>query len=214
MARVDESDRPPPEWGRERSPVVDRLVSVGLGVVGIAAVVGLAIWGFTALRVEDVPSADRLATVATTTPVPTETSRGANEANVGDCVAVVKGGVDPELAVLDCGTPGAIYRVAVEPEMGETCPKGPYSRYWIIGPGGWSLCLALDAKPGQCFTTDVDAGFATADCAGADVRVAAVLPGKADGDACPPPPADAAFYPGPLVYPEPPLTVCLAYVPK
>jgi hypothetical protein len=212
----DEPGRfPPPEWGRERSPVVDKLISVVVAVVGVAAVVGLAVWGFTALRVEDVPpAADRQATVQETTPAPTETPRGANEANVGDCVAVVKAGMDAELEVLECGTPDAVYRVAVEIELGEKCPKGPYTEYSVIGMGGWSLCLALDATPGQCFKTNLAKGFAAADCAAADVKVTSVLTGKADGDACPPPPSDVAFYPAPLVYPSPPLTICLADVPK
>jgi hypothetical protein len=138
---------------------------------------------------------------------PTATPPGANEADVGDCV-------DPELAVLDCGTPGAIYRVVLELEGTEECPAGPYMDYSMIGLGGWSLCLALDARPGQCFKTYVAEGFASADCAVADVQVVSVLTGKADGDACPPPPPNVAFHPRPLVYPTPPLTVCLAHVPK
>lgn len=211
----EQPEFPPPEWGRERSPVVDRLVSVGAGVVGIAIVVGLAVWGFVALRVDDVPpAATRPAAVPESAPTPTATSRGANEANVGDCVSIVKGGMDPQLEVLECGTPRAIYRVAAEPEMAEECPAGPYAKYSLIGMGGWSLCLALEAKPGQCFKTNLAEGFAAADCAVADVKVTAVLTGKADGDACPPPPPNVAFHPRPLVYPTPPLTVCLAHVPK
>lgn len=182
-------------------------------MVGAAVVVGLAVWGFTALRVHDVPAAAPTTTEQAAAPAPTATSRGANEANVGDCVAVVRAGTDPELSVLDCGTPDAVYRVALELESGERCPAGPYVEYSIVGLGGWSLCLALDAAPGQCYTTDVATGFEAADCAAADVMVESVLPATADAAACPAPPPDAVFHPEPLVYPAPPLTICLAAVP-
>jgi hypothetical protein len=211
----DESARfPPPEWGKERPPFVDRLVSVAAIVFGVAVVAGIAVWGFTTWRVDDRPvSAERTTTVPPSA-APTSTSRGANEADVGDCVAVVKGGVDAELEVLECGAPKAIYRVALEIEMTEKCPAGPYVEYSVIGLGGWSLCLALDAAPGQCFTTNAAEGFVAAACAAADVKVGSVLSGTADEDACPPPPANAVVHPEPLVYPEPPLTICLAAVPK
>lgn len=210
----EQAQFPPPEWGRERSPVVGRLITIA---VAVAVVAGLAVWGFGRLSGEDTPAgADRPPnTVPESTPPTTETSRGANEANVGDCVKVVKGGLDAELEVLECGTPDAIYRVALEPEMGERCPTGPYTEYSMTGLGGWSLCLALDARPGQCFATFVaDVGFAATDCAAADVKVEAVLTGTADRTACPPPPPNVAFHPRPLVYPTPPLTICLANVPK
>lgn len=204
---------PPPEWGREQSPVVGRLVTVAVVVVGIAAAVGLGVWGFDSIRADDEPTG-----VAEPTTVrqsaPTPTSRGANEADVGDCVQVVKGGVDAELAVVECGTPTAVYRVALELERGDDCPAGAYMEYSMIGFGGWSLCLALNATPGQCFTNDFAKGFASAECAAADFRVEAVLADTADGNACPPPPPNVPFWPKPLVYPTPPLTVCLSSIAK
>jgi hypothetical protein len=225
---VDESERlserrsadepaqfPPPEWGRERSPVVGRLITVAVVVVCVAAVAWLAVWGFNQSDGEDAPSgADRPTTVRESAPPPTTpTTRGANEANVGDCVKVVKGGVDAELEVLECGTPAAIYRVALELDMRERCPKGSYTEYSIIGLGGWTLCLALDARPGQCFTNDFE-GFVATDCATADFTVESVLTGTADREACPPPPPDVGIHFRPLVYPTPPLTICLAAIPK
>lgn len=212
----DESAQfPPPEWGKERSPVVDRIITVVVAVVGVAVVAGLAVWGFALTSVENDPSATgrpNTTQAQAQTPAPTATSRGANEANVGDCVTVVKGGLDAELEVLECGTPDAIYRVVLELESGEKCPAGPYSEYSVIGLGAWSLCLALNATPGQCFTSNLTAGFAAADCAAADFRVESVLTGKANAAACPSPPPDVLFHPEPLVYPTPPLTICLAGV--
>lgn len=204
----------PLEPGEDRPPVVRRLVTVVLSVVGVAVVAGLAVWGFGLLTAEVGQSgADRPDTAEKTTPpAPVTTSRGANEADVGDCVRVVKGGVDAELEVLECGTPAAVYRVGLELERGERCPAGPYTEYSVIGMGAWSLCLVLDARPGQCFTNDIDAGTVVADCATADFRVESVLADKADADACPPP-ADPVYALEPLVYPEPPLTICLAGLP-
>ena len=206
---------PPPEWGKERSPVVGRLVTVAVVVVCVAAVAGVVVWGLGLLRVDadDLSGADRQETVPESAPAPTPTSRGANEANVGDCVKVVKGGMDAELQILECGAPAAIYRVALELEMGERCPAGSYTEYSAMGLGGWSLCLALEARPGQCFTSDLTEGFAATDCAAADFRVETVLTGTADGTACPPPPPNVVFHPEPLVYPTPPLTICLAGIP-
>ncbi|MDQ3789257.1 MAG: hypothetical protein M3422_18685 [Actinomycetota bacterium] len=205
----------PLEPGQERRPVVRKLVTVVVSVVCVAALAGLAVWGFDLLRAEvDQSGADRRGTVAESAPhAPTTTSRGANEANVGDCVRIVKGGVDAELEVLECGTPAAVYRVGLELDGGERCPAGPYTEYSMIGMGAWSLCLVLDARPGQCLENTVD-GLAVTDCAGGAFKVTSVLADKADAKACPPPPPDVVAYPEPIVYPKPPLTICMTLVPS
>lgn len=206
---------PPIEWGKERSPVVGWLIGALVVVACIAAAGGIVVWGLDLMSVDDVPSdADRRPTVQESAPVATETSKGANEANVGDCVSVVKGGFDAELEVLECGAPGAVYRVGLELGSGEKCPAGSYAQYSVGAVNAWSLCLVLNATPGQCFKTNFTEGYAAADCASADVRVEAVLTDKADGNACPPPPPNVYLRPEPLVYPTPPLTICLASIPK
>lgn len=118
------------EPGQGRRPA-GGLVTVVVSVVCLAAVAGLAVWGFGLLRDEvEQSGADRPTTVRESTPTaPPTTSRGANEANVGDCVRVAKGGVDAELEVLECGSPAAVYRVGLELERGEQCPTGPYTQY-------------------------------------------------------------------------------------
>src|ERR1041384_1261070 len=90
---VDEAPlSPPAEWGKERSPVVDKVVAVGGALVGVAVVAGLVFWGFGLLDVDDEdvrgavrPTAEQDVVATTTTPAP----RGANEADVGDCVRIV-----------------------------------------------------------------------------------------------------------------------------
>jgi hypothetical protein len=225
---VDESDKPsdersadepapfpPPDWGKERSPVVGWLIGALVVVACVAAAAGIVVWGLDLMSVDDVPSAaDRPPTAQESVPAPTETSKGANEADVGDCVSVVKGGFDAELEVLECGTPDAVYRVGLELESGENCPAGSYAQYSAGSVNAWSLCLVLNATPGQCFKNNFTEGYATADCTSADVKVESVLTDKADANACPPPPPNVYLRPEPLVYPTPPLTICLAAIPK
>lgn len=203
---------PPPEWGKERSPIVSRIIAVTVAAVCVIVAAGIAIWGFDLLGSEEAPSAERpdsaldAAATSSTTPTP----RGANEANVGDCVKVVKGGLDAELEVVECGTADARYVVAIELEMQEHCPAGPYLEYSVTGLGAWSLCLVLNAAVGQCYKNNVTDGFTLTECAAADFEVVAVLADRADKNACPSPPPNALFHPEPLVYPTPPLTICLA----
>jgi hypothetical protein len=208
---------PPPEWGKERPPVIGKIVAVAVVALCLAAVAGIAIWGFDVVwSDEDTIGADRPDTVhdAAATPSTTATKRGANEANVGDCVKVVKGGVDAELEVVGCRTADATYKIALELEMPERCPSGSYVEYSAIGLGGWSLCLALNATAGQCFKNDLVDGFALITCAAADFKVVTVLVNKAGKNACPPPPPNVLFSPEPLVYPTPPLTICLVGITK
>lgn len=204
---------PPPEWGKERSPIVGKIIAVVVAAVCVIVAAGIVIWGFDLLgSEEDAPTAARpnTAQVAPATSGTTPTPRGANEADVGDCVKVVKGGLDAELEVVECGTADARYKVALELEMQEQCPAGAYVEYSAIGLGGWSLCLALNATVGQCYKNDLADGFTLIECAAADFEVVAVLADRADKNACPPPPPNVLFNPEPLVYPTPPLTICLA----
>lgn len=208
----EQTQFPPPDWGKERSPVVGWLIGALVVVACVAAAAGVVVWGLDLMDVDDVPST--AARPPTTQEAPTETSKGANEANVGDCVSVVKGGFDAELEVLECGTPDAVYRVGLELESGEDCPAGPYAQYSVGAVNAWSLCLVLNATPGQCFKNNFAEGYAAADCVSADVKVEAVLPDKTDANACPPPPPNVFLRPEPLVYPTPPLTICLSAIPK
>jgi hypothetical protein len=200
---------PPPEWGKETSPLRGKIISVVAVCIAVAA--GIAIWRFDLFGSEDASGDDRqdseqdiVASPSTTVSVPE-----ANLANVGDCVRITKDGLDGELEIVECGAAAAMYKVVLELETPERCPAGPYAEYAAMGIGGWSLCLALNAKVGQCFRNSAD-GFTRTECASADFKVTKVLANAAGENACPPPPPNALFHPEPLVYPTPPLTICLA----
>lgn len=180
-------------------------------VVAIVVVAGAGLWllGAGAFgAADDAAGDDRQETV---TEVPASVSAmvpDANRATVGDCVAIVKGGMDAELDLVECGTPEARYTVAYDDvKATEDCPDGPFVKYSVIGVGGWSLCLMLNAVVGECFTHSMD-GPTLAECSVADFRVTAVLPNTADATACPPQQA-AVFLGETLVYPAPPLTICV-----
>ncbi len=175
-------------------------------VVALVAVVGAALW---LLDVGSIGSSDAAERTAPETEVPPSVSAMVPEINravVGDCVAIVKGGVDAELDVVECGTPEARYTIAHDDlKVTEHCLDGPYVEYSRIGFGGWKLCLMLNATVGECFMNSVGDGPTLADCAAADLRVTAVLPDAADEGACPPQQAAGPHF----VYQDPPRTICV-----
>jgi hypothetical protein len=194
---------PPPEPGRAG-------VKILAFVVAIVVVAGAGWWllGAGSSGADDgVAGDDRQETVSEVPPSVSAMVPDANRATVGDCVAIVKGGMDPELDLVECGTPEARYTVAHDVQMSEDCPDGPFVEYSVIGAGGWSLCLMLNAAVGECFKHSMD-GPMLVDCAAADYRVTAVLPNTADATACPPQQARVVFG-QPLVYSEPSLTICV-----
>lgn len=213
---ADESAQwPPPEWGKERSPIVDKIVTFAVIALCAVVVAGIVVWGFAVLGAKDDATGAEQPNVVDHTGVPpstTATQRGANEADVGDCVNVVKGGMDAELEVVECGAADARYTVALELEMPEKCPADSYLEYAAMGLGGWSLCLTLNATVGQCYTNSFTEGLILTDCATADFAIAAVLANTADENACPPSPSNMMFQLKPIVYPTPPLTICLASI--
>jgi hypothetical protein len=200
---MDDRDSPGDGDPWRESPPVGMIVLVTGFILVVAGIAVFALFGESFFS-DDTARDDQVTPVrqsaTTTVDVP-----GANLADVGDCVQVVRGGVDAELEVVDCGTPEANYQVTQELEAGDKCPGGPYAQYEVMGMGGWSLCLMLDATAGECFQGSVVNGLTPADCAGADLRVTTVLPDQADANACP----AAAVPVEPLVYPEPPHTICL-----
>ncbi len=95
----------------ESPPSGGRIVLV---VVALVAVVGAALW---LLDVGSIGSSDSAGDErrAPDTGVPPSVSAMVPEINraaVGDCVAIIKGGVDAELDVVECGTAEARYTIA------------------------------------------------------------------------------------------------------
>ena len=83
-----------------------------------------------------------------------------NAALPGQCVNLPGSGASLTLQVVDCTAPSASYLVAARsPSKTGTCPTGDYVKYVQtarIG-GDFTLCLAYNWKPGDCFTDDINA---------------------------------------------------------
>ncbi len=139
----------------------------------------------------------------------------------GDCVAAEeqggKLGSPQEARIVSCTAPDAAYKVAMRLDGNEHCGDNTYG-YVRNSPSrgdGWRLCLMLNAKVGDCFHQEI--GFPTGTVTkvacgpSASYRVVAVVPGRADKDACAQGaarPADPT-QPVAFAYPEPPHTVCV-----
>ncbi len=115
---------------------------------------------------------------------------------------------DAEIRSVPCDAPEAVYKVATTlPEVDADCPGSDYTLYYEEGAGGFTMCLMLNAKEGDCFINldDINANVTRGDCAQGEFKVIKVVEGEASESACPV--EDTVV---PQVYPEPPpSTVCL-----
>ncbi len=135
-------------------------------------------------------------------------------ANAGDCIKVNDASAtDADVEKIDCGSADAIYKVGKKLDSGNaTCPGANYDSYYTKSKsgGGFTLCLMLNAKDGECFDNVISGGGGKATrvtCGpGAEIQVVKVINGKADETAC-----DGEAEGG-VVYEEPPTTLCLKRV--
>jgi hypothetical protein len=140
-----------------------------------------------------------------------------NPHEVGECVvATGERAKATHFEEIDCASPDAAYRIAMETD--QSCGSNTYA-YWRLTAtkgSGVVYCLTLNARVGDCFHQTV--GFPTGraskvDCGpAATYRVAAtydeVRPaGVCGADAITPALFDETL-PMALIYPEPPLTIC------
>lgn len=167
---------PPPEPGGT-SPGARVLIGVVVaGVIGLI-VIAVATWGTSARAAEE-----------------------------GDCVKVISTS-DAEAGTVECSAPEAIYKVAKKlGSAASRCPEGDYTE-WTGGKrtDTVKLCLMLNAKEGDCFTTTTSGGNESDDrvaCSSADFKVVKVVPGKADKAAC----AEGDLA---ATYSQPATTLCL-----
>ncbi|CCH27829.1 hypothetical protein ABZ816_06830 [Actinosynnema sp. NPDC047251] len=77
-------------------------------------------------------------------------------AAVGDCIKVNSVSVtDADVETIDCSSPQAAFKVAVTLDSStDACPSGDYSEYSDRGgrrSNGFKLCLAFNAREGDCF---------------------------------------------------------------
>jgi hypothetical protein len=143
----------------------------------------------------------------------------ASEAKVGDCLkATGPGPKTSAFAIVSCTAPDAAYKVAVRGGRRDSCPDLTYGAYGEREGkrSGFTLCLMLNAKQGDCFqqTVDFPTGQATkvACGAGATYRVTKVVEGTADKSACGRNASTGVSNdfsrPRALVYQTPPTTIC------
>ncbi|WP_033295478.1 LppU/SCO3897 family protein [Amycolatopsis jejuensis] len=131
------------------------------------------------------------------------------DVQVGDCLEFLdRGPADVEVGTIACTQPAAVYEVAVKlPSPGAKCPSDRYDTYQQTGRDEFTLCLMLNAKPGDCFVGLLAGatGPERTDCAKADDVVTTVIPDRADEHACRPGTELPLAYP----VPAPGRTVCV-----
>jgi hypothetical protein len=146
---------------------------------------------------------------SSTAPQSTEPTDPAKPPDQGACVEdKSRSADDAEIQSVPCDAPEAVYKVAKTlPEPNADCPGSDYTLYYEEDPGGFTMCLMLNAKEGDCFINleNINANVTRVDCAEGEFKAVKVVEGEADESACP---VDDTVVP--LVYPEPPPgTVCL-----
>jgi hypothetical protein len=135
-------------------------------------------------------------------------NHGAIDVEQGDCIKIVSA-ADAQVERVDCGSAGAVYRVARKLDSAKgVCPEGAYSE--LTSGSSVKLCLMLNAKEGDCFTTEAIGRNRTHErvpCTdSAEYRVVKVVPDTVDSKVCAPGNVVA-------IYSEPPVTICLAVRP-
>jgi hypothetical protein len=169
---------PPPPPPAAKPSNTGKFIKIGIGVVVIAVVAVFAIinWG-----------------------------KSASSAEVGDCIKVNNASAtDADVEKIDCNSQEAVYKVgATFDSSTATCPEGDYDSYTESGRGSLTLCLMLNAKDGDCFTSS---GSETkkADCGSADFKVLKVITGTTEDGDCPEGTQDS------FTYSEPKTVQCVA----
>jgi len=170
---------PPPPGAKPKNTGKIIKIVLGVVVIGVIAVVAIINWGTA-------PSSSK----------------------VGDCIKVNSVSVtDADVEKVDCNDPKATYKVAATfDDSSAKCPgdtESDYVSYTESGRGDLTLCLALNAKEGECYKQgDADEKVACTD-PGATFKVIKILTGTADGAGCPEE-SQGNFY----TYKEPAMVQC------
>lgn len=188
--------QPPPPFGQE--PVQPGFVPPPSGpskgktiklVVILAVIVAVGIGGFLAFN------------------------KSAASADVGDCIKVKNdSSTNADVEKIDCTKPEAVFKVAKKLDSASaTCPTADsnyleYEQSGRRGGGGFSLCLMLNAKVGECFTDlSKSAEAKKVPCSDPNVsfEVLEIVEGKNEPEACTNKEVDDGF-----MYSEPKMTIC------
>ncbi|MBM7771572.1 hypothetical protein JOD54_001776 [Actinokineospora baliensis] len=119
-------------------------------------------------------------------------NKSAASAAVGDCIKVNNdSSSDADVEKIDCGTPEAVFKVGKKLDSGSaTCPSdSDYLEYEETsrrgGGGGFSLCLVLNVKKGECLTgLDKPASAKKVTCGSHEFEVLDVVDGQSEATAC------------------------------
>ncbi|ANN15250.1 hypothetical protein SD37_06005 [Amycolatopsis orientalis] len=92
---------------------------------------------------------------------------GTGNAQAGDCLSVTefsRTADEPKKA--DCGAPEANVKIAARVGGDEACPQGDYDSISMTGRISYKLCLAVNAKQGDCLTgyNSSTAGYQKVSC--------------------------------------------------
>ncbi|GAA3026757.1 LppU/SCO3897 family protein [Actinokineospora globicatena] len=137
-------------------------------------------------------------------------TKSAATASVGDCIKVNKDtSDDADVEKIDCASQEAVFKVGKKLDSGAaTCPsESDYLEYEESSrrgnSGGFSLCLVLNVKKGDCLS-DLDSPAKTKKiaCGTHQIEILDVVDGKVDEAACG---EDANLN---FKYDEPKLTIC------
>ncbi|WP_436493469.1 LppU/SCO3897 family protein [Actinokineospora sp. HUAS TT18] len=129
-------------------------------------------------------------------------------ADAGDCVSftVVERGT--AVNAVDCADPAAVFKVAkrldsIQDDCGSASDYAEYE--WSAGGDGYSLCLMVNGRVGDCFAAlDLIDIARRVPCDQADFEVLQVLDGATDMSLCPP---FGGVVDG-FLYTEPPTVIC------
>ncbi|SDD27275.1 LppU/SCO3897 family protein [Actinokineospora iranica] len=182
----------PPEGGGGAPKSKAKVIRLVVGLVVVAAI-GIAVFAFS--------------------------GTSAASAEPGDCIKVNSADAnDADVEKIDCAKPEAVYKVGKKldssvGDCGEFYEEYSERRTGRRSSGkSFKLCLMLNAKEGDCFDNVVGTNTAgkavRVSCAGgsAEVKVAAVINGKADENACSRD-VDSAY-----IYSQPATTLCFKRV--
>lgn len=132
---------------------------------------------------------------------------GGPEAKAGECLTG-----NPDLAATGCTAENARFKVGkVLADASASCPGGD-DEYIQVARSGGKLCLLPNLVEGACYQpADNDDSWGRSACSGEEtVKVAKVIQAAGGDTECP----DAVDDLISIVYPEPPITYCLAPVQK
>jgi hypothetical protein len=151
------------------------------------------------------------AKTVTSPPKPSKKADRISRAGVGDCVKVNDDSEeDADVDPLDCAKPDAVFKIAIKLDSGAaTCPEeGDYLEYEETGrlSAGFSLCLVLNAKVGECFT-DLEKAAEAEKVACADPTAKFEVLEIVDGGTAPEDCTSSAVDDG-FIYPEPKMVIC------